>query len=29
MPSPEPVTIGEHRYLGLLVPSAPVLSAAR
>ena len=24
MPSPEPVTIGEHRYLGLLVPSAPV-----
>jgi uncharacterized membrane protein len=24
MPSPEPVTIGEHSYLGLLVPSAPV-----
>jgi uncharacterized membrane protein len=24
MPSPEPVMIGEHRYLGLLVPSAPV-----
>ena len=24
MPSPEPVVIGEHRYLGLLVPSAPV-----
>jgi uncharacterized membrane protein len=24
MPSPEPVRIGEHRYLGLLVPSAPV-----
>ena len=24
MPSPEPVVIGEHSYLGLLVPSAPV-----
>jgi uncharacterized membrane protein len=24
MPSPEPVTIGEHSYVGLLVPSAPV-----
>jgi uncharacterized membrane protein len=24
MPSPEPMTIGEHSYLGLLVPSAPV-----
>jgi uncharacterized membrane protein len=24
MPSPEPVMIGEHSYLGLLVPSAPV-----
>ena len=24
MPSLEPVTIGDHRYLGLLVPSAPV-----
>jgi uncharacterized membrane protein len=24
MPSPEPVLIGEHSYLGLLVPSAPV-----
>jgi uncharacterized membrane protein len=24
MPSPEPVKIGEHSYLGLLVPSAPV-----
>ncbi len=24
MPSPEPVMIGEHNYLGLLVPSAPV-----
>jgi uncharacterized membrane protein len=24
MPSPEPVIIGEHSYLGLLVPSAPV-----
>ena len=24
MPSPQPVAIGEHRYLGLLVPSAPV-----
>jgi uncharacterized membrane protein len=24
MPSPEPVVIGEHAYLGLLVPSAPV-----
>ncbi|MFO7477710.1 MAG: DUF502 domain-containing protein [Methyloceanibacter sp.] len=24
MPSPQPVTIGEHSYLGLLVPSAPV-----
>jgi len=24
MPSAEPVTIGEHRYLGVLVPSAPV-----
>ena len=24
MPSPEPVAIGEHSYLGLLVPSAPV-----
>ncbi len=24
MPSPEPVMIGEHAYLGLLVPSAPV-----
>ena len=24
MPSPEPVMIGEHTYLGLLVPSAPV-----
>ncbi|HEX2447441.1 MAG TPA: DUF502 domain-containing protein [Methyloceanibacter sp.] len=23
MPSPEPVVIGEHAYLGLLVPSAP------
>ena len=24
MPSPHPVSIGEHSYLGLLVPSAPV-----
>jgi uncharacterized membrane protein len=24
MPSPEPVQIGEHSYVGLLVPSAPV-----
>jgi uncharacterized membrane protein len=24
MPSPEPVVIGEHNYVGLLVPSAPV-----
>jgi uncharacterized membrane protein len=24
MPSPQPVVIGEHSYLGLLVPSAPV-----
>ena len=24
MPSPQPVIIGEHSYLGLLVPSAPV-----
>jgi uncharacterized membrane protein len=24
MPSAEPVSIGEHRYLGVLVPSAPV-----
>jgi len=24
MPSPEPVVIGKHSYLGLLVPSAPV-----
>jgi uncharacterized membrane protein len=24
MPSPKPVVIGEHSYLGLLVPSAPV-----
>ena len=24
MPSPEPVVIGEHSYVGLLVPSAPV-----
>jgi len=24
MPSPEPVMIGEHSYIGLLVPSAPV-----
>jgi uncharacterized membrane protein len=24
MPSAEPVTIGKHRYLGVLVPSAPV-----
>jgi uncharacterized membrane protein len=24
MPSPEPVVIGEHSYLGLLVPAAPV-----
>ena len=24
MPSPQPVIIGEHNYLGLLVPSAPV-----
>jgi uncharacterized membrane protein len=24
MPSPDPVMIGEHSYLGLLVPSAPV-----
>jgi uncharacterized membrane protein len=24
MPSPEPVVIGEHNYIGLLVPSAPV-----
>jgi uncharacterized membrane protein len=24
MPSPQPVAIGEHSYLGLLVPSAPV-----
>src|SRR6185436_6628991 len=24
MPSPEPVIIGEHSYLGLLVPSAPI-----
>ena len=24
MPSPKPVLIGEHSYLGLLVPSAPV-----
>ena len=24
MPSPEPVVIGEHSYLGLLIPSAPV-----
>jgi uncharacterized membrane protein len=24
MPNAEPVTVGEHRYLGVLVPSAPV-----
>ncbi len=24
MPSPDPVQIGEHSYVGLLVPSAPV-----
>jgi uncharacterized membrane protein len=24
MPSPDPILIGEHRYVGLLVPSAPV-----
>jgi len=24
LPSPDPVQIGEHRYLGVLVPSAPV-----
>jgi len=23
MPSPDPVQIGEHSYVGLLVPSAP------
>jgi uncharacterized membrane protein len=28
MPSPDPVKIGEHDYVGLLVPSAPVRSAA-
>jgi uncharacterized membrane protein len=27
MPSPEPVQIGEHSYVGLLVPSAPVRRA--
>jgi hypothetical protein len=29
MPSPEPLQIGEHGYVGLLVPSAPVPFAAR
>jgi hypothetical protein len=29
MPAPEPVVIGEHSYLGLLVPSRRSPSAVR